>query len=134
MGDGFAVRVSAGSLRPTEGGVTMPHAWTPEGVVVQSDFTGAHVLHLAVAGCVLNDVYREAKALGVEIAGVRVVASGAFDTGSWISSGIHYRVELDTVAGPDDLHRLLARVDEVAEVPRAIRAGAPVQRVEVARS
>ncbi|MDQ4052375.1 MAG: OsmC family protein [Actinomycetota bacterium] len=125
---------SAGTFRPAERGVPMPHAWTSEGVVVECDFTGAHLLHLAVAGCVLNDLYREARELGVDLAGARVVASGAFDTGTWTSTGIHYRVDLDTQADPEDVRRLLARVDEVAEIPRAIRAGAAVQRVEVARS
>lgn len=37
-------------------------------------------------------------------------------------------VELDSTASADELGRLLDRVDEVAEFPRAIRAGAPVRR------
>lgn len=122
---GFRVIASAGSLRGP--GPTMPHAWTEGGVAVEADFTGAHLLHLAVAGCVLNDVYREARDLGVEVEGVRVVATGGFDTATWTSTGISYEVEL---AGPadGDRDRLLARVDEVAEIPRAVRAGAEVRR------
>jgi hypothetical protein len=48
--------------------IRFPHRWTPGGVTVEADFTGAHLLHLAAAGCVLNDVYREA-ALGIGIDG-----------------------------------------------------------------
>jgi hypothetical protein len=48
---------------------------TPGGVTVEADFTGAHLLHLAAAGCVLNDIYREAGSLGIELGGVRVTAS-----------------------------------------------------------
>ena len=121
----FPVTVSAGSLRGS--GLTMAHAWTDAGVAVEADFTGAHLLHLAVAGCVLNDVFREAGELGVEVAGVRVSARGGFDTGAWTSTGIGYEVEVDGPTG-DVLDRLMARVDEVAEIPRAIRAGGTVAR------
>ncbi|WP_433306014.1 OsmC family protein [Actinoplanes sp. CA-030573] len=125
----FAVVVGAGSFRSeATGTVRFPHRWTTEGVTVESDFTGAHLLHLAAAGCVLNDVYREAAALSVPIDGVRVTAAGGFDTDSWASTGITYTVELDSPAPPPDREALLTRVDEVAEIPRAIRAGAPVAR------
>ena len=128
--DQFSVVVGAGELRSSAtGAVGFPHRWTPEGVTVEADFTGAHLLHLAAAGCVLNDVYREAAGLGLRIDGVRVTAAGGFDTATWASSGITYRVELRSPAPADELDRLLARVDEVAEIPRAIRAGAAVNRM-----
>jgi uncharacterized OsmC-like protein len=125
----FAVVVGAGSFRSDDGGaISFPHRWTPEGVTVEADFTGAHLLHLAAAGCVLNDIYREAGELGIRIDGVRVSAEGGFDTQTWISSGITYQVELRSPASGDELALLLDRVDEVAEIPRAIRAGATVRR------
>jgi uncharacterized OsmC-like protein len=123
------VVVSAGSLR-SAAGRTFLHQWTPEGVSVETDFTGAHLLHLAAAGCVLNDVYREAVGLGIALNGVLVRAAGGFDTTNWHSTGIDYTVELDSPASDDELSRLLEAVDSVAEIPRAIRAGAPVRRVQ----
>ena len=123
------VVVSAGSLR-SAAGHTFLHRWTPEGVTVETDFTGAHLLHLAAAGCVLNDVYREAVGLGIALNGVLVRAAGGFDTTTWHSTGIDYTVELDSPASDDELSRLLEAVDTVAEIPRAIRAGAPVRRVQ----
>jgi len=51
----------------------------PEGVTVEADFTGGHLLHLATAGCILNDLYREAAKLGIQLVGVRVSAAGGFD-------------------------------------------------------
>jgi hypothetical protein len=123
----FDVAVGAGSYRSADG-VPMPHRWTAEGVTVEAEFTGAHLLHLAAAGCVLNDVYREAAGLGLRLDGVRVTASGGFDTVRWTSTGISYTVELDSPASAADLAQLLAVVDEVAEIPRAIRAGARVER------
>jgi uncharacterized OsmC-like protein len=92
-------------------------------------FHGGHLLHLAAAGCVLNDVYREAAALGIELKGVRVTAAGGFDTTAWQSTGIGYSVEVSSDAPADQLAHLLEVVDQVAEIPRAIRAGAAVRRV-----
>lgn len=80
MDDTFRVTVGSGTLMSTEAAaVTLPHRWTTGGVTVQTEFTGAHLLHLSIAGCVLNDVHREAVALGIDVAGVRVSASGGFD-------------------------------------------------------
>ena len=129
MADRYDVVVGAGTLRSTDGAaIHFPHRWTPEGVSVSSAFTGAHLLHLATAGCVLNDLYREAVALGIRLDGVRVTASGGFDTDTWTSTGIEYSVELETDAAREQQERLLAIVDAVAEIPRAIRRGASVQR------
>ena len=126
----FAVVVSAGDMRPTTSdGIKFPHRWTPEGVVVESAFTGAHLLHLSIAGCVLNDVYREASNLGLDIAGVKVTVEGDFDRETWQSTGVEYTVEISSEAPESDLDRLLAVVDDVAEIPKTMRARAVVRRV-----
>lgn len=126
--ESYEVTVGAGSLRAGEGWSVL-HRWTDEGVTVDAAFTGAHLLHLSVAGCVLNDVYREAVTLGVPLAGVRVRARGGFDTESWASTGIAYDVEVDAPdATATDVQQLLDVVDAVAEIPRAVRHGAPVLR------
>jgi hypothetical protein len=130
MGNRFEVAVGAGTLASASGAVVrFPHRWTPAGVTVEADFTGAHLLHLAVAGCVLNDVYREAAALGIDVSGVRVTAAGGFDTSTWQSTGIDYTVEVSSDAPAGQLAHLLEVVDQVAEIPQAIRAGATVRRV-----
>ena len=104
-----------------------PHAWTVAGVVAGLPANGAQVLHLSVALCVLNDIYREAARLGVEVAGVVVEADGGFDD-LWRSTGIVYAVELESAASEREQAHLLRVVDDVAEIPRAIRAGAAVTR------
>ena len=48
----------------------LPHAWTDAGVVVEGAGNGAHVLHVAVALCVLNDLFREAQTDGLTVDGV----------------------------------------------------------------
>jgi uncharacterized OsmC-like protein len=129
MDDRFEVTVAAGTMRSTSSrAVSFPHRWTPEGVTVEAPFTGGHLLHLAAAGCVLNDVYREAAALGIKVKGVSVSAAGGFDTGTWKSRGISYSVDVSSDAPADEIAHLLEVVDEVAEIPRALRAGALVRR------
>jgi hypothetical protein len=130
MHDLYEATVATGALRlESEGTVRFPHRWTPEGVTVQSAFTGAHLLHLAIAGCVLNDLYREAAAVGVGLHGVRVSAAGGFDTDTWTSTGLSYSVELRSDEG-EIAHRLRRTgqvpVEEAGELPVArigLRAG-----------
>jgi uncharacterized OsmC-like protein len=110
-----------------EGGVVLAHAWTEEGVVAGPAANGAQVLHLSVALCVLNDTYREAERLGVRVEGVSVEVDGGFDDG-WASTGIEYALAVDSPASEDDVRRVVAAVDEVAEIPRVLRVGAKVAR------
>lgn len=70
----------------------------PDGVTAEGDFIGGHLVHLAAAGCVLNDVHREAAALGVELKEVRVTAAGGFGITTWQSTGIGYSVEVSSDA------------------------------------
>ena len=62
----FSVECAAGSLRSLSESAPVAHfahRWTDGGVDVSADFTGAHLLHLSVAACVLNDLYREAESV-----------------------------------------------------------------------
>ncbi|MER8007880.1 MULTISPECIES: hypothetical protein [unclassified Streptomyces] len=58
--------------------------------------------------------------------GLRASARAGGD--NWTSTGVGYSVRLDSAASAADLDRLLDVVDEVAEIPRALRAGVPVER------
>ena len=103
----FDVVVSAGSLRSNDAhAIQFPHRWTSEGVTVEAAFSGAHLLHLAAAGCVLNDIYREAATLGIQVDGVRISAAGGFNTETSTSTGITYSVEVSTPASTQELARL----------------------------
>lgn len=127
----FEVVVAAGTLRSQAPGVArFPHRWTPGGVTVETAFTGAHLLHVAVAGCVLNDVYREAVARRIPVDGVRVIASGGFDGETWASTGIEYAVDVEGPALPQTVESLVRAVASVAEIPKALRSGATVTLVQ----
>lgn len=129
MDNRFEVTVGAGTMMPPSStAVRFPHPWTDGGVTVEADFTGGHMLHLAVAGCVLNDVYREAAALGIEVKGVRVTAAGGFDTATWQSTGIDYSVEVSSDA-PRPARPPTCGGGPGRRDPQAIRAGAPVRRI-----
>jgi uncharacterized OsmC-like protein len=128
MAETYPVSVSAGTLREDDPLFVSAHAWTEGGVSVRAVFSGPHLLHVAVGGCVLNDVYREADDTGLDVLGVRVQVSGGFDTATWASTGIAYRVEVDAAATDAEVAALLDRVEAVAEIPRAISQGAAVER------
>jgi hypothetical protein len=131
MGEAFPVTLTAGSFYVGgPDGWIVPHVWTERGVFVQAAPNGAGVLHVAVALCVLNDVFREGEALSVPVQGVRVAARGEFDPESWVSTGITYAVDVDSASSDDEVAGVVARVDEVAEIPRVLRAGMSVERAD----
>ena len=91
------------------------------------EFTGGHLLHLAVAGCVYNDLLREARARGITLSQVKVTADGGFAGHPCASTGIEYRIHVEGDGSRTDLEQLVAYVEEIAEVPSAIRLGGQVR-------
>lgn len=124
----FGVRATAGTLRAADG-VVLRHTWTDKGVVAEPATNGAQLLHLSVALCILNDAYREAEKLGIKVDGIVVTVDGGFDD-DWRSLGIDYSIKLEAEASDAERAALLELVHEVAEIPRALRAGATVTRVD----
>lgn len=90
-------------------------------------FNGGELLHLAVAGCVSNDLFREARALGVRLTRVAVTADGAFVGSPPVSGGVSYTVEVWGEAPETVLRELVARVDAIAEIPSSLRRGTAVR-------
>ena len=91
------------------------------------EFTGGHLLHLAVAGCVYNDLFREAIARGITLSHVEVTADGGFDGDPCVSTGIEYHVHIEGDGSAEQLSDLLAYVERIAEIPSAIQAGGRVR-------
>jgi uncharacterized OsmC-like protein len=86
-------------------------------------FNGGQLLYLAVAGCISNDLFREAPRFGVELDSVRVTVDGDFSGDPAVSTAVTYDVEL---AGSGDLEALVREVDRIAEIPNSLRRGTPV--------
>lgn len=86
-------------------------------------FNGGQLLYLAIAGCVSNDLFREAPRFGVELDVVRVTVDGDFSGDPAVSEPVTYNVEL---AGRGDLEALAKEVDRIAEIPNSLRGGTAV--------
>src|SRR6186997_2484851 len=58
-------------------------------------FNGGQLLYLAVAGCVSNDLFREAAADGISLTRVQVTVRGEFSGEPAVSDEVSYDVEID---------------------------------------
>jgi putative redox protein len=103
----------------------------PEGGGGGLGFNGGQLLYLAVAGCISNDLFREARTAGIELESVRVKVGGDFVGEPPVSDEILYEVELKGDAPEARLQDLVDQVDEIAEIPNSLRQGT---RVRLARS
>lgn len=92
-------------------------------------FNGGQLLYLAVAGCISNDLFRDARAAGIELSRVRVKVSGDFVGEPAVSEEIRYEVEVSGEAPEEELRTLIDRVDEIAEIPNSLRQGTRVSLV-----
>ncbi len=90
-------------------------------------FTGGHLLHLAIAGCVFNDLLREARARGITLTRVAVGCDGGFQGSPCESTGIEYSIDVEGDADERALRELVAYVQEIAEIPAVVRRGAEVR-------
>jgi putative redox protein len=94
-------------------------------------FNGGQLLYLAVAGCISNDLFREARTAGIELESVRIKVGGDFVGEPPVSDEILYEVQLKGNAPESRLQDLVDQVDEIAEIPNSLRHGT---RVRLARS
>jgi len=132
-------------VRNVDGAVTALGAAGPFTLVVDSPaasggggrgFNGGQLLHLAVAGCLSNDLFREAAKRGITLTRVVVTADGDYGGQTATSSGISYSVEVAGQAPESDLAALVNHVDVIAEIPNSLRQGTPVtlDRITVGRT
>lgn len=90
--------------------------------------SGGHVLHLAVAICIYNDVLAEARERGVTVTALSVSADGLFGGDPAISRGITYSLDIEADAPPEQTADLIAAVEADATIPQALIAGTAVAR------
>ncbi|MFC3502079.1 OsmC family protein [Micromonospora krabiensis] len=96
-------------------------------------FNGGQLLYLAIAGCVSNDLFREAAAAGIDLHRVEVTVRGDFAGDPAVSGEVTYDVRVEGDAPTDELRELVDRVDAIAEIPNSLRGGTAVtlRRAEV---
>lgn len=90
-------------------------------------FNGGQLLHLAVAGCISNDLFREARTRKLTLKKVVITVDGDFSGSPAVSAGIDYTVEVEGDATDAELADLVKYVDEIAEIPNSLRRGTPVK-------
>lgn len=92
-----------------------------------SAVNGGELLMLALATCYCNDLYREARRLGIPIESVQVEASADFPGIGLAARDVRYRARVKSPSPQSEIERLLHETDAVAEVHNTIRAGVAVQ-------
>jgi putative redox protein len=107
-------------------GLVVAHHLADRAEIQAEVLSGGHLLHLAVAGCLFNDILREARARGISVTDLRVSADGDFRGEPMISTGITYEVEIAGEAPEADLRRLVADCEAPAAIPQTLRAGTTV--------
>jgi uncharacterized OsmC-like protein len=90
-------------------------------------FNGGQLLNLAVAGCVSNDLFREAAKRGIRLDRVRIVADSDYVGSPAMSTRIDYEVEVSGDASAEALADLVAYVDQIGEIPNSLRRGTEVR-------
>jgi organic hydroperoxide reductase OsmC/OhrA len=93
-----------------------------------SAVNGGEFLMLALATCYCNDLYREARRLGLQLDAVEVVAEADFDGVGLAARDIRYRARIESPASAEAIEQLLRETDAVAEVHNTLRAGGAVTR------
>ncbi|QNA88536.1 OsmC family protein [Massilia sp. Dwa41.01b] len=91
-----------------------------------SALNGGEFLMLALATCYCNDLYREARRLGIPIDVVEVTATAEFPGIGLAATNIRYHATVRTSAPAAGIARLLSETDAVAEVHNTLRAGVAV--------
>ena len=84
-------------------------------------FSGGQLFYLSIAACLSNDLYREATTMGIELDGVEITVDGDFPERGSGSTPISVEVVIRSSAPEGRLRELMAEVERVAEIPRAIR-------------
>jgi putative redox protein len=90
-------------------------------------FNGGELLYLAIAGCVSNDLFREARGENIALERVRIVVQGDFRGDPAVSTDVMYDVEVTGDAPRERLEQLVAQVDKIAEIPNSLRRGTSVK-------
>ena len=90
-------------------------------------FNGGQLLNLAVAGCISNDLFREAAARGLAVRRVVVRVRSDYVGSPAVSTPIEYDVEIEADAPARAIEELVFHVDAIAEIPNSLRRGTEVR-------
>ena len=131
MSDAYRVRLRTVGDGPTalgEGGPFTLVTDRPSGAGGGGlGFNGGQLLYLSIAACWSNDLYREAATMGIELDGVDITVDGDFPARGSGSTPISLDLVIRSTAPEDRVRDLIAEVERVAEIPRAIRDATTIE-------
>ena len=131
MSDAYRVRLRTVGDGPTALGEAGPFTLVTDRPAAGGGgglgFNGGQLLYLSIAACWSNDLYREAATMGIELSGVEVTVDGDFPARGSGSTPITVDVVVRSSAPEERVRELIAEVERVAEIPRAIRDATPIE-------
>jgi putative redox protein len=131
MSDAYRVRLRTVGSGPTALGEAGPFTLVTDRPTEAGGrglgFSGGQLLYLAIAACWSNDLYREATTMGIELAGVELTVDGDFPARGSGSTPITIDLVVRSAAAEERIRALIDEVERIAEIPRAIREGPPIE-------
>lgn len=91
-----------------------------------SSVNGGELLFLSIATCFCNDIYREAPRRNISVTAVEVTVTGEFGGEGEAASAIRYKATIKSDASDEEIQKLLADVDAIAEIHNTLRKGVSV--------
>lgn len=120
------IRIASADAGSTDA-LVVQHHLVEHAEIHATPLSGGHLMHLAVAGCLFNDIVRAANARGIEINDLCVSANGDFEGDPLASTGITYQVDLAADAPAEELRALIAGCEAKAAIPHTLREGTTVE-------
>jgi len=96
-----------------------------------SSISGGEVLFLAIATCYCNDIYREARILGIKVDNVEVDVDGDFMAAGKPATNVTCKIKVTAQASEDEIRKLVEHTDSIAEIPMSLRRGTSVSITEI---
>ena len=131
MSDAYRVRLRTVGDGPTALGEAGPFSLVTDRPTAVGGgglgFNGGQLFYLSIAACWSNDLYREAATMGIELDGVEITVDGDFPSRGSGSTPITVHVVVRSSAPEERVRELIAEVERVAEIPRAIRDATPIE-------
>ena len=131
MSDAYRVRLRTVGDGPTALGEAGPFTLVTDRPTAAGGgglgFNGGQLLYMSIAACWSNDLYREATTMGIVLDGVEITVDGDFPARGSGSTPITVDVTVRSSAPEERIRELIAEVERVAEIPRAIRDATPIE-------
>jgi uncharacterized OsmC-like protein len=93
--------------------------------------SGGHLLHLALAQCVFNNVLRIAQDRGLAVSDLGIVVDGDFNDAGTASTGIDCSIDVAGAAERSDLTELARAAFDDSTVGAILRRGGTVELTSV---